>query len=102
MTNAANPSSEFSRKTPVVSLILTLMALAVHHWNGVTQGEIYPAFLLILFMFGGLAAGGAVHPPVFYSLGKYGQHLPTRLKVIAAACGLGSFAIGLYFLFRVY
>lgn len=102
MNNAATTSSEFSRSIPLVSLVLTLLAIALHHWYGVTQGEIYPTFLLFLFLFGGLAAAGSVHPPLFYSLGKYGQHLPARHKVIAAACALGSFALGLYLMIRVY
>lgn len=102
MSNATSASPTFNRSTPLVSLLLTLLAIGLHHWYGVTSGEIYPAFLLFLFMFGGLAAAGSVHPPLFYSLGKYGQHLPKSHKVIASACGLLGSAVGLYVLIRFY
>ncbi len=102
MSKATSASPTFTRTTPIVGLLLTVLLLALHHWYGITNGEIYPSFMLFLFMFGGLAAAGSVHPPLFYSLGKYGQHLPTGNKVIAAACALLSAAVGVYVLFRVY
>jgi hypothetical protein len=102
MSKAASASPTFRRSTPIVGLLLTVLLLALHHWYGVTSGEIYPAFLLFLFMFGGLAAAGSVHPPLFYSLGKYGQHLSIGHKVIAAACALLSTAVGFYVLIRFY
>jgi len=102
MAYPATNTSEFNRTVPVVSFVVTVLLIALHHWYAMSAGEIYPAFLLFLFSFLGLAAGGSVYPPLFYSIGKYGAHLPTGLKVIAATCAISTFALGMYVLFRVY
>jgi hypothetical protein len=101
MTTAARPA-QFSRTVPLVSLLFTGLAIALHHWYAMSQGEIYPSVLLFLSLFAGLAFAGSVHPPLFYSLGKYGEHLPMRYKVISATCALATFGIGLYLMIRVY
>ena len=102
MAYPATRTSEFNRLVPLVSFAVTLLLLVLHHRHAVSAGEIYPRFMLFLFSFLGLAAAGSVYPPLFYSVGKYGAHLPTRLKVIAAACALASFGVGLYLMIRVY
>jgi len=101
MTAAARPT-QFSRTVPLVSLLLTALALALHHWYAMSQDEIYPSILLFLCLFAGLALAGSVHPPLFYSLGKYGEHLPMRYKVISATCALATFGVGLYLMIRFY
>ena len=102
MAYPATKTSEFNRTVPLVSFVATILLLALHHWHAVSAGEIYPSFLLFLFSFLGLAAAGSVYPPLFYSIGKYGAHLPTRLKVMAALCAISTFALGMYVLFMVY
>ena len=102
MTNAAETPSEFSRITPLVSLLVTILAILWHHQHGVTAGEIYPTLVLFLFLFGGLALAGSIYPPLFYSLGKYGTHLPKSYKVIAAACMFAGCGLGVYVLITLY
>jgi hypothetical protein len=98
----ATSTSEFNRTVPLVSFVVTVLLIALHHWYATSAGEIYPAFLLFMFSFLGLAAAGSVHPPLFYAIGKHGAHLPTGLKVIAATCAISTFALGMYVLFNVY
>jgi len=102
MTTAATPSSNFSRRTPAISLVATMLLIALHHWWAVTQREMYPKLLLGMFLFGGLAIGGTIYPPLFYSWGKYGTHLPKSLKVLAAVCAAGGFALGFYLMLTLY
>ena len=102
MAYPATKASEFNRTVPLVSLLLTIGAIVVHHRHALSAGEIYPSIFAGLCLFGGLAAAGSVYPPLFYSLGKYGKHLPMSMKVIAATCALGAFGAGLYVLFSVY
>ena len=102
MSYPATRTSEFNRSVPIISFALTLLAIFLHHRYAMSAGEIYPTVLLFLFTFLGLAAAGSIYPPVFYAVGKYGAHLPTRLKVIAAACAISTFALGMYVLFTVY
>jgi hypothetical protein len=102
MAYPATKTSEFNRTVPLVSLLLTVGAIIAHHYHAISAGEVYPWIFLFLSMFGGLAAAGAVYPPLFYSLGKYGKHLPMHMKVIAATCALGTCAAGLYVLISYY
>ena len=81
----------------VVTILLSRCTMVA-----MSAGEYYPTFLLFLFSFLGVAAAGSVYPPLFYSIGKYGAHLPTRLKVIAALCAISTFALGMYVLFTIY
>ena len=102
MAYPATKTSEFNRIVPVLTFAGSVVLIAVHHWHAMTAGEVYPSFLLFLFSVLGLAAAGSIHPPVFYAVGKYGAHLPTRLKVIAGACAISTFLLGMYVLIRFY
>ena len=93
---------EFGRGRPLASLALITALLAGHHVYGMQQGEIFPKLLLFLFFLGGMAVGGCIHPPVFYALTKYGQHLPARYKVIGGLFALAGSALGLYVLITIY
>ena len=86
----------FSRTIPGGTLVAVTILLALHHLYVKTQGE-YIAFAMFgLPMLWMLALGGTVYPPVFFSLGKYGQHLPVGLKVVAAVLGLAGFGLAFY------
>ena len=80
----------------------SVVLIALHHWYAMSAGAIYPAFLLFLFSILGLGAAGSIYPPVFYAVGKYGAHLPTRIKVIAAMSAMSTFGVGMYVLIRFY
>jgi hypothetical protein len=102
MAYPATNTSEFNRIVPVMTFAGSVVLIALHHWYAMSAGEIYPAFLLFLFSILGLGAAGSIYPPVFYAVGKYGAHLPARLKVIAALCAISTFGLGMYVLISFY
>ena len=102
MAYPATKTSEFNRIVPVMTFAITVVLIALHHWYAMSAGEIYPAFVLFLFFMLGLGAAGSIYPPVFYAVGKYGAHLPTRIKVIAAMCAMSTFGLGMYVLISFY
>jgi hypothetical protein len=80
------------RTIPLFTLLGLTACLALHHWYAVTQHEVYFVALSILPMVWMLALGGVFHPPILYSLGKYGRDLPLATKVaggLFAFSGLG-------------
>jgi len=96
-----NPQT-FSRLIPAVTLAVILAMLALHHWNVVANKSVYASAVLVLTPIGGLALGGTVYPPLFYSVGRYGRELPTYLKVLGGLCAAAGLAAGFYLLFVVY
>jgi hypothetical protein len=101
MSVALTPS-QFGRGRPLASLALVVGLIVGHHMYGMQQGEIFPKLLIFLFLIGGMAAAGCIYPPVFFALTKYGQHLPTRFKVIGGLCALAGSALGLWVLITFY
>lgn len=95
-------SQKFSRLIPAVTLAVVLALLALHHLNVVANKSIYASAVLLLTPVGGLALGGAIYPPLFYSVGRYGRELPSYLKVLGGLCAVAGLAGGLYLLFGVY
>ena len=102
VTAAPARQQEFGRLRPAASVALTSAFLAGHHWWARTHGEIYPPLFLFLAMVAAWSFGGLLHPPIFYSLTKFGGHLPKSMKALGAAFGIAGFAIGMYVLFTVY
>ena len=98
---AVNPQP-FGRLIPAVTLAVILAMLALHHWNVVVNRSVYASVVLLLTPIGGLALGGTIYPPLFYSIGRYGRELPTYLKVLGGLCAVGGLAAGFYLLFVVY
>jgi hypothetical protein len=101
---ATEPSAApvFGRKTPALTLLVSLALLALHHWYAVTQREVYSVLVLLLATVAGLAAGGTVYPPIFYSLGKYGKHLRVGIKVLGGLSAAAGFAIGFILMIKLY
>lgn len=104
---ATEPSATtvFSRKTPALTLLVSLALLALltlHHWYVATQKEVYSVLVLLLATVAGLAVGGTAYPPIFYSLGKYGKHLPVGIKVLGGLSAAAGFAIGFYLMIKLY
>lgn len=92
----------FSRLIPAISLSVTLLLLGGHHWYAVTYRNVYASAVLLLTMFGGLALGGTIYAPLFYSLGARGRQLPVTMKVGSGLCVALGGAVGFYLLFIVY
>jgi hypothetical protein len=86
----------FSRTIPGGTLVVVTILLGLHHLYVKTQGEYIVFAMFGLPMLWMLALGGTVYPPVFFSLGKYGRHLPVWLKVVAAVLGLAGFGVAFY------
>jgi hypothetical protein len=79
-----------------------LVLLGLHHWNAVADQSVYPTLVLAFATIAGFAAGGTIHPPLFYAAGAHGRHLPVYMKVLAGLCAAIGFGAGLYLLFFVY
>jgi hypothetical protein len=82
------------RKIPVLMLLGLTVCLLVHHWYAVTQHEVFFAALFLLPAFWMLALGGSFHPPILYSIGKYGKDLPTSTKVVGALFAISGVGLG--------
>jgi len=93
---------EFNRTIPRVLLVAVIGVLALHHWYVVTEGSAFLFALFILPPFGMLALGGVVYPPVLWSIGKYGTHLPFAVKIVGALLFVSGLGIGLYLFKYVY
>lgn len=91
-----------SRIIPAASLGVSLALLGLHYRYVGNQDAQYFVPVLILSGVGGLAAGGTVYPPIFYSIGVHGRHLPFYVKAIGALLAIAGFAAGCYLLFVVY
>ena len=100
--NGSTDAPTFGRTTPAITLLVSLIVLALHHWYAVTQKEVYSVAVLLFATIAGLAAGGTLYPPLFYSVGKYGSHLPAWLKVLAGLSAAAGFAIGFYLMVKLY
>lgn len=46
--------------------------------------------------------GGAVEPKILWAMGKYGEHLPIKYKVIGGVLGFAGLLFGLALVFLVY
>ena len=102
VTAAPAKQHEFGRVRPAAGFALASAFIAAHHQWATTKGELYPTLLLFLFMTAGWSAGGLLYPPSFYSLTKWGGHLPRSMKVLGGVFGMAGFAVGMYVLFTVY
>ena len=79
-----------------------LVGLAVNHFLG---GGLSVArlFLLVLGPAGLLLGiGGMVEPRIVWSVGKYGQHLPVKYKVVGGALAAVGVVVSLVLAFVVY
>jgi hypothetical protein len=94
---SAQSDSSSSRKTPVVTLALSLIMLALHHWYAMTQREVFIFLYLAMSALAGFALAGVIYPPVFHSVGKHGKHLPKSYRIIAFMAAVAGFAAGFYF-----
>ena len=103
MTENTSPEPvTFSRQLPVITLIVCLIILGLHHWYAVTHHRVYAVAVLLFSALGGLAMGGTLSPSVFFAAGAYGKQLPVSTKVIAVLCGVAGFAIGMIGLIKLY
>jgi hypothetical protein len=93
---------EFSRTMPAVVFGVALAAYVLHHFYIVWAGEAFQAVLFGVPMFAGWGLGGIIHPPAFYSLTVFGQHLPAGNKVMGAMFGLAGAVLGFMWAVNAY
>ena len=93
-SRAADRTVTFRRKEPALLLAATLGGIAGHHWYAKDSGHVlYPA-LCLMMAFAFLSAGGLVYPPLLWSLGVQGRHLPMPIKILGAMLGIAGLAAG--------
>jgi len=92
----------FNRKIPLLLLLAVVFVLGLHHWYVVTEGSAFLFALFILPAFGMLALGGLVYPPLLWSIGKYGTHLPLAVEITGALLFISGLGAGFYLFKYVY
>jgi hypothetical protein len=102
VTAAPAPAPQLGRGRPALTLALSVLFIGIHHWWVLTQQEMFPKLLLTLFIAAGWAVGGILYPPSFYSLTKFGTHLPRSAKVAGAVFAMAGFALGFYLMLNMY
>jgi hypothetical protein len=85
---------DFNRTLPAIFLGATVAIVALHHWYAVTGGHPFVVAICLLTGFGALALGGVIYPPVFWSIGVYGKHLPVPVKIAGALLAIAGVAAG--------
>src|SRR5687768_5094934 len=78
------------------------LGLIVNHFMAGSQSAVNLMILAIGPMGLLLGIGGIVEPKVIWALGKYGEHLPLKYKVIGGALGVAGVLVTLLLIFVVY
>jgi len=79
-----------------------VIGLLVNHWMAQSQNVVGLMILCLGPMAAFLGLGGAIEPRIVLSVGKYGQHLPLKYKIMGGAlAGLG-LIVTLILVFGVY
>lgn len=84
----------FNRVIPAIVLVVVVIAVALHHWYAVNGGHPFVVPLCLLTAAGGLALGGLVYPPVFWSISAHGKRLPMPIKIVGAVFAIAGLAAG--------
>ena len=84
----------FERTVPALLFLALTALLALHHWYAVTQGSVYFMVLFAVPMLWTLSLAAIFYPPLLYSIGKYGRHLPTITKVSGALIAFSGLGLG--------
>jgi archaellum biogenesis protein FlaJ (TadC family) len=92
----------FDRKLPAIFAAGTIALLLLHHWYVVTEGSAFIYVLLVVPMVTGLAIGGLIYPPIFWSIGPRGKNLPASIKALGALSAVAGLGFGLYLAKFVY
>ena len=98
----AHTEFSHSRMIPLGLLGAVVFVLALHHWYVLTEHRGSMLAMFLLPPFGMLALGGLVHPPILYSIGKYGKELPVWTKAIGYLLAIAGLGIGFYLFKFVY
>ena len=94
--------SEFSRRSPIMLLVICSIGLLLHHAIAVSSGDVYPLLLGFASSFGVLSLVGCLSPTIFFAIGKYGAHLPFGYKALAGLSFCTGFGLGMYALYYMY
>jgi hypothetical protein len=84
----------YSRIIPAIMLLASIVVVALHHWYAVNGGHPFVVGICLITAAGALALGGVVYPPVFWSIGVYGKHLPLPTKIAGALLAIAGLAGG--------
>lgn len=82
--DAAPDAMVYDRRIPAMVLLASLATVGLHHWYAVNGGRPFMLPVCLLTAAGALALGGLVYPPVFWSIGAHGRHLPLPSKIAGA------------------
>jgi hypothetical protein len=91
-----------NRKIPGMMLAAVLAVMGMHHWYVLTEHRGFMLAMFLLPPFGMLAVGGIIHPPILYSIGKYGKAMPVQTRAIGYLLAVSGLAVGLYLFKFVY
>jgi len=82
--------------------VLSALGLVLNHVMVAANSGLSLGLLCIapLAMF--LGIGGAIEPKIIWSMGKYGEHLPVKYKVIGGILGVAGLALTFLLAFVVY
>ncbi|MBC7853581.1 MAG: hypothetical protein IAF94_09105 [Pirellulaceae bacterium] len=78
------------------------IGLLLNHWMAESQNTVRLMILCLGPMMLFLGIGGIVEPRIFWSLGKYGQHLPIKYKFMGGALGAAGVVVTIVLVFFVY
>lgn len=78
------------------------IGLLVNHFMGESLGVARMMLLCLGPLALLLGVGGAIEPKILWALGKYGQHLPTKYKIIGGILAGAGVLVTLLLVFLVY
>jgi hypothetical protein len=87
-------ASMSNRAIPAIALAASAAVIALIHWAARGGGGLHLSGLTLLMAIAFLSAGGVVYPPVLWSIGAYGKHLPWWVKAIGWILFIGGAAAG--------
>lgn len=92
----------FARYVSLAVAVLSTLGLILNHSMATANSSVSLGLLCIapLGMF--LGIGGAIEPKILWSMGKYGEHLPVKYKVIGGILGVAGLALTFFLALVVY
>lgn len=90
----------YARLVSAAVAIVSALGLLLNHFMSQTSVSLGILCIGPLALF--LGIGGAIEPKVLWSLGKYGEHLPIKYKIIGGILGGAGVLVTLLLVFVVY
>ena len=92
----------YARFVAIGMAVAAAIGLLVNHFMAETQGAVRLGILCLGPMSLLLGIGGSVEPKVLWSLGKFGEHLPVKYKIIGGSLAGAGVLLTLVLVFFVY